>query len=54
MRQLSSKAKPTFYPCTVLGQTLPLPEGALNGRPRYNLVVDEVVKKPTNQTNKKH
>ena len=30
IRQLSSNAKPTFYPCTISCQPLPLPEGALN------------------------
>ena len=32
IRQISSNAKPTFYPCTVIRQPLPLPEGALNYR----------------------
>ena len=28
--QISPNAKPTFYPCTVFRQPLPLPGGALN------------------------
>ena len=38
--------------CLICGSTLNCQTLCLGARPRYNLVVDEDVKKPTNQTNK--
>ena len=39
-REFSSNFKPTFYPCTVLRQPRPLPEGALSrGSPTGDCIV---------------
>ena len=42
----------SFRSCLVCGSTQKVSDISLGTRPRYSLVVEEDVKKPTNQTNK--